>query len=281
MTISRALNVACGNTFISSPNWLNVDWGASYSGIQNFDVLKGLPYSESSFDVIYTSHFIEHLQLDDLKLFLLDCLRLLKPGGTIRIVTPCFEEMVYEFLKQLESNHAILASWVQAEILDQCVRTYPGGRIKEFRKLAENNKYLAEYIFDREGFYFEARDENHVTRTNNSRLLFFLRDKNLNSKIFSIKNIFVRYYIKVVCFFLPSWFKRNQMSFTDPGEKHFWVYTFNELKLHLETLGFQKIEKLDFKSTKTGFDDLLKLDKSPIGDYPRKGKQSMFVEAIK
>ena len=71
------------------------------------------------------------------------------------------------------------------------------------------------------------------------------------------------------------------MSFTDPGEKHFWVYTFNELKLHLETLGFQKIEKLDFKSTKTGFDDLLKLDKSPIGDYPRKGKQSMFVEAIK
>jgi len=52
------------------------------------DLAISLPLYESSVDIIYSSHFFEHLFEDDAKTLLKSCALALKPGGTIRISIP-------------------------------------------------------------------------------------------------------------------------------------------------------------------------------------------------
>jgi predicted SAM-dependent methyltransferase len=52
------------------------------------DLSYGIPVLDESVDFIYTSHFIEHLEKDTCNRLIKDIFRVLKPGGTIRIVVP-------------------------------------------------------------------------------------------------------------------------------------------------------------------------------------------------
>jgi len=55
------------------------------------DLREGIPALPGSLDVIYHSHFLEHLSREDGNGFLEQCHRCLKPGGLMRIVVPDFE----------------------------------------------------------------------------------------------------------------------------------------------------------------------------------------------
>jgi SAM-dependent methyltransferase len=52
------------------------------------DLRRGIPHGDSSVDVVYTSHFLEHLSADDARRVIAEAFRVLKPGGWIRIVVP-------------------------------------------------------------------------------------------------------------------------------------------------------------------------------------------------
>jgi SAM-dependent methyltransferase len=52
------------------------------------DATKGLPLRDSSCSVVYASHVIEHLVSHDLHLFLREVLRILAPGGILRLAVP-------------------------------------------------------------------------------------------------------------------------------------------------------------------------------------------------
>lgn len=51
----------------------------------NWDLSQGIPFEDSSVDAIYTSHFLEHVNMDFL---LREMFRVAKPGTEIHIVVP-------------------------------------------------------------------------------------------------------------------------------------------------------------------------------------------------
>ena len=94
------LNLGCGNKFF--PGYLNVSyWEQLSSGtiykdpngekgalLLNHDLSLGIPAESNTLDVVYHSHFIEHLSYKDAWKFLEECFRVLKPGGIHRAVVP-------------------------------------------------------------------------------------------------------------------------------------------------------------------------------------------------
>ncbi len=66
-----------------------------------WDIRKGLPFDNCSLDVVYHSHFFEHLDRDTGKLFLKECYRVLKPNGTMRLVVPDLEHFIKEYTSTL------------------------------------------------------------------------------------------------------------------------------------------------------------------------------------
>jgi predicted SAM-dependent methyltransferase len=61
------------------------------------DVRDPLPFPASSCDAVYASHLLEHLYLDDALKLLRECFRVLRPGGTLRLVVPDLRAIVREY----------------------------------------------------------------------------------------------------------------------------------------------------------------------------------------
>jgi predicted SAM-dependent methyltransferase len=128
------LNIACGSR--THPEWNNVDFSPIVffvrhlkltkilrkvnliskdrfqrvlsidPGIIHHNFLKGIPWDDNTFDVIYHSHFLEHLDRHHAKDFLAECYRCLKKGGTLRVVIPDLSRLIndynitYEFMEE-------------------------------------------------------------------------------------------------------------------------------------------------------------------------------------
>lgn len=58
------------------------------------DVVKGLPVEVESCDGVYCSHVLEHLALEDFRQALRNTFKMLKPGGTFRLVLPDLEHYI-------------------------------------------------------------------------------------------------------------------------------------------------------------------------------------------
>lgn len=52
------------------------------------DLAHSLPFPDASVDVVYSSHFVEHLFRDEAIVLMRESLRILKPGGLVRIAVP-------------------------------------------------------------------------------------------------------------------------------------------------------------------------------------------------
>ena len=61
------------------------------------DVRWGLPFASGSVDSIYSTHMIEHLYPDELENLLLECARVLKAGGGMRIIVPSLSNAILAF----------------------------------------------------------------------------------------------------------------------------------------------------------------------------------------
>lgn len=55
------------------------------------DLIHGIPLVDGVVDVVYTSHFLEHLYKNDGKRLLQEAYRVLKPNGTLRVCVPDLE----------------------------------------------------------------------------------------------------------------------------------------------------------------------------------------------
>ena len=103
------INLACGGKLCLLPEWENVDFQNSGKHVKSMNLTKKLKYKDDSVDVIYHSQFIEHLNPEQGLFFLKECLRILKKGGIMRIVTPDFENQVMEYLSLLNQMKSELA----------------------------------------------------------------------------------------------------------------------------------------------------------------------------
>ncbi len=83
---ARHLHLGCGAKYL--PGFLNID-GNLFNKIDLWlDVRNGLPFPSNTVDSIYSTHMFEHFYPDELQLLLRECLRVLKPGGGIRLIVP-------------------------------------------------------------------------------------------------------------------------------------------------------------------------------------------------
>jgi SAM-dependent methyltransferase len=114
------LNLGCGSQI--GDGWVNVDYalGARMAKLPLFgplnsrlkifkfdwddriylhDLTKPFPWAPGSAEAVYSSHTLEHLSREDGRRFLLECHRVLEPGGLIRIVVPDLRQAVDDYLQ--------------------------------------------------------------------------------------------------------------------------------------------------------------------------------------
>jgi SAM-dependent methyltransferase len=94
------LNLGCGTTF--DLGWVNMDLLPSNPEVIAHDLYDPLPFGDGTFEMVYHSHVLEHLHRGHVRDFLLECRRVLKPGGTVRIVVPDLERLAKSYLACLE-----------------------------------------------------------------------------------------------------------------------------------------------------------------------------------
>lgn len=68
-------------------------------GVIRADVSKGLAYPDSSARYIYTSHMIEHMSRWQALRLVRECVRVLAPGGILRVATPDLRKWVHEYVE--------------------------------------------------------------------------------------------------------------------------------------------------------------------------------------
>ncbi len=71
------------------------------------DCRKPLPFASNSVDHIFCSHFLEHLYRDDAKEVLKGFHKILKSGGTVRIVVPDIKVYVDHYSKTQDADEFI------------------------------------------------------------------------------------------------------------------------------------------------------------------------------
>jgi predicted SAM-dependent methyltransferase len=130
---SMLLNLGCGQRI--HPDWVNVDFSQSCSGIISHDLTSGLPFCSESFEAVYHSHLLERFTKNHAPVFLKDCFRVLKPGGIIRVVVPDLETITRIYLLLLEKSvkgdpeARRRYDWIMLELFDHIVRTKAGGEM--------------------------------------------------------------------------------------------------------------------------------------------------------
>ena len=74
------------------------------NNIEYGDPIKKLPLADSSVEVFYSSHMIEHLDRIDAEKFLKEARRVLCSGGIIRLAVPDLKKLVEEYEKSGDAD---------------------------------------------------------------------------------------------------------------------------------------------------------------------------------
>ncbi|QDV14248.1 Methyltransferase domain protein [Rosistilla oblonga] len=88
------------------------------------NLLGPRPYSDRIVDAIYAGELWEHLERDAASRLTRECLRVLKPGGVLRICVPDGEAFWREYLRKLDEQLARPPLEREACSLDDHVRMY-------------------------------------------------------------------------------------------------------------------------------------------------------------
>jgi predicted SAM-dependent methyltransferase len=152
----KYLNLGCGNHYSTRSEWTNIDFVGS-TDVIGHNLLRGIPFENDSFDLVYHSHVLEHFSKHDGDKLVTECFRVLKPGGTIRIAIPDLARIAKQYLYFLEkgiSNPEDLKNkanydWILIEMYDQTARSRSGGMMLDY--LSQEKIMNEEFVFERIG----------------------------------------------------------------------------------------------------------------------------------
>ncbi len=219
------LNIGCGFKF--HPAWVNIDMQSHSPYVEACNLLDGIPFASGRFEVVYHSQVLEHFPKNEALSFLLECHRVLAPGGTLRVVVPDLENIAREYLRHLNDcleNPNPLAEanydWIMLEMYDQTVRNYSGGAMAEYLKTA--GIVNEDYIVRRVGHVARSLiSEGRATRLQPTAPL--PEEQNPGSKARPVVD------------------PRDLGNFRLRGEIHQWMYDRFSLCRLLSSAGFESI----------------------------------------
>lgn len=281
----RLLNLGCGNSY--HKDWLNIDFRSRHKDVIGHDLLKGIPIKNSSIDVVYHSHILEHFSKENGLKFIHECYRVLKTNGIIRIAVPDLEIIVNEYLKNLklalEGDIQAKANyeWIKLELLDQMVRNESGGNMKKYliRPFIVNE----DYVFKRIGSEGRIIRESYLE----SKAHVEYGNKRVEPKVALFESVLKK--MKMVLIKLIQRKRKNTLTaherealqigkFRLGGEIHQWMYDRYSLAVLLQEAGFKEITVCDpFRSNVKNWQSY-QLD---VIDGEVRKPDSLFMEAVK
>ena len=250
----RYLNVGAGRRL--SPDWTNLDL-ARAPHVQRHDLRRPLPFADGTFDAVYSSHVLEHLERDHAPRVLAEMRRVLKPGGIVRVVVPDLERICRDYIERLDAAASPDAGdaerrrfdWIKLELLDQMVRSKSGGRMLQAVRAREVD---ADDVVARCGDELADAAAGSAPRPR-------LGPRTAASAL--------------VGRILPA-----LRSPARTGELHRWMYDRVELAQLLREAGFSSPRVVDHEESAVPDWELFRLDSSERGPGPRK-PDSLYMEA--
>lgn len=92
----RGLKVNLGSGYATKPGWVNVDLNKAAD--LALDLRRPMPLDDASCSIIYSEHFLEHLEYPgDTMAFLRECYRVLEPGGRFSVGVPDTEWYMLDY----------------------------------------------------------------------------------------------------------------------------------------------------------------------------------------
>ena len=88
----KKLQIGAGFNLLDG--WLSTDLNPRYDSVVYLDATKRFPFSDGTFDHVYSEHMIEHISWNQGALMLAECHRVLKSGASIRIATPDLKVLI-------------------------------------------------------------------------------------------------------------------------------------------------------------------------------------------
>lgn len=276
----RYLNLGCGTRFHTL--WSNVDFVSTDKSVIAHDLRKGIPFQDSYFDVVYHSHLLEHFPKSAALPFMLECYRVLKPGGIIRIAVPDLERIASLYLQALEKassgdeywQHNY--DWIMLEMYDQTVREYPGGEMGKY--LEQETIFNKQFILDRIGIEGKKIIKNAKKDRSSTNQLFNKRNFNiaLRNPVL-LKNFLMERMVRIIPGKGWKWLQVGM--FRDSGEIHKWMYDRYSLSKLLTDVGFHNPCVFTAENSQIPDWKNFNLDTEPDGTVCK--PDSIYIEGIK
>lgn len=285
----KYLNIGCGKHFHEA--WTNIDLVSVSPHVRAYDLRKGLPYSDNSYDAVYTSHVLEHLSPETARTSLQEQFRVVKSGGVIRAVVPDLEGIAREYLLQLESvaggNTANEANydWMMLELLDQTTRTKVSGIMGDFimNPAFSNDEYVASRLGEEVRDWIEAAKHPSYNKavsaqSNTPSLVAKIRSKSLAWILQKL-----RYAVAEALVGITAGGEARQSFregvFRNSGEIHRWMYDRFSLGRLLKEVGCTDVQICRHNESRIPDFVSYLLDSTAQG-LPRK-PDSLYMEGVK
>lgn len=239
MAASIMLNIGCGASYHS--DWINLDVVSADSSVLSVDIANGLPFSSGFANVCYSSHVLEHFDINGARNLVAECFRVLKSGGVVRLVVPDLEALVRAYLQTLdavasgEDTRELDYDWLMLELYDQAVRNSSGGEMARFLKnLDEKQREFVRIRIGAEAEKLWASDKDISHKRGLESIKNLLRSGSLLYRV-RVKIAGWLVYLVAGNAALRSY---RMGIFRSGGEVHQWMYDRYSVKRLLEQVGF-------------------------------------------
>lgn len=241
----KYLNLGCGVHFHAE--WTNVDFVSTGEGVIAYNLTQGVPFEDNTFDVVYHSHVLEHFTRDGGKNFMLECCRVLKPNGIIRIAIPNLEAIINNYkllLEQLKANpdDAYLQAcydWTMLEMYDQTVRNASGGEMVNY--LSQDNIINEDFVIERCGYEVKYIIDNYRKDKKRTQTQQSFYRPSIVQRLVNLPSTLKR---KLLNYLLGSDTRALKIGqFRLGGEIHSWMYDSFSLGRLLKSVGFEEIKE--------------------------------------
>ena len=278
----KCLNLGCGNRW--HLRWTNLDFVSKDKCVIAHNLNQAIPFADECFEVVYSSHLLEHFSKDKAEVFLRECYRVLKPGGVLRVVVPDLERISRDYIMALEKassgsqEWAYNYDWILIQMYSMAVMNEPGGEmVKYFSAPVPNKDFLLERLGERAYNFLESRVPQRQ-----------------EYKPVIVENRIMRWIGRIKRFILNPAYRRESLiklilnkeygaleigRFRQMGDIHQWMYDRYSLRIIMQKSGFKNVAQRRAYESYIPDWKRFNLDTEENGSVVR--PDSLFMEGIK